>query len=74
MTEWISVKDRLPDFNILVLGTDGTNYCLAESFDNGCNKGICRIEDEIECDGPYKLVYHITHWMPLPKLPEVNDD
>jgi len=63
VSQWISVKERLPDDNegeILVVGTDKeatTGWCV--------NGRICfRV-------GPlFVQAANITHWMPLPEPPE----
>ena len=56
MSEWINVKDELPNpEDELILGHNG-NYAFECNFDDGywCNIGG---ED-------------ITHWMPLPEPPK----
>ena len=61
MSEWISVKDRLPE--------DGFCHCLFYSASEdmsavgGCHKGVIQANDE--------EVFHnnITHWMLLPEPP-----
>ena len=65
MTDWISVKDRLPEKMKRVLVYDD-------------HEGICkgyRSEDywSFEPCGDYaldSLLYRVTHWMPLPESPK----
>lgn len=83
MAEWISVKDRLPEIveeylsfyeTILVLATNGNKVLIgsfAVSKDDG---GLSFYE---ECYDFIISYYHdmfehkdITHWMPLPPMPE----
>lgn len=57
MSEWISVKDRLPeDGDVLV-------------FD-GISIGILVFENEVFWEDDYPT--HPTHWMPLPDPPRVE--
>lgn len=66
MSEWISVKDRLPNEGAYVLGLsdDGVIECRVT---NGVLKSVwfsshgcgCCAEDDV-----------ITHWMPLPEPPK----
>lgn len=60
--KWISVKDRLPEKQKLVLATDGKNYCLMthDSFGFG----------HYTCEWCNVNNYDVTHWMPLPEKPE----
>lgn len=65
MSEWISVKDRLPEKEIDVLGSaDDPRIMLTVRYSGSiwypnhfCEEGII--------DG-------ITHWMHLPELPKEN--
>ncbi len=60
MSEWISVKDRLPEDNkrILVYVLDNGTGC------------ICFYHKPKNLNNP-RLVWHkITHWMPLPETPK----
>ncbi len=57
--EWISVKDRLPEYDAFVIGCDA-----AETMDIG---QVNYISGEFfDLDGEPAPV---THWMPLPELP-----
>ena len=66
MTEWISVKDRLPKaFQEVILPYNGAiylGYLTAETFPRWCIPSF----DDIE----YVDVDDLTHWMPLPEMPE----
>ena len=73
MNEWISVKDRLPEYDIPVLVTyiglgDKKPYSDAVAMWslelNGYNGGWVWTLDESEVE------VKITHWMPLPKPPK----
>ena len=58
--EWISVKDRLPEKDEYVLC-----FCnIGDGF-----QAIFHYGKERKFDGTA-----VTHWMPLPKPPEVNTD
>ena len=60
--EWISVKDRLPDFFESVLAFDGGSIYLGYRLKIG----------EIEHFWSHNTIddnKEFTHWMPLPKLP-----
>ena len=73
MSEWISVKDRLPDedeLRVLVVANGRINdvilqgaYELAEYLGNGVwildNTLIAETQD-----------FEVTHWMPLPEPPK----
>lgn len=67
---WISVKDRLPEDNQdCIVAKRGDIYCkdgvMFGQFDQGY-QGRWRFENDcgtIDC---------ITHWMPMPKPPEVK--
>lgn len=62
--EWISVKDRLPDKGVVVLVSDGSDYPgIAELVLRDSGRLIWE-------DGNFREVKHITHWMPMPKVPK----
>lgn len=57
---WISVKDRLPDFDQYVL------WCVKE--------GNCFVE-ALDKDGDFALEYqNVTHWMPLAAAPNPDEE
>ena len=66
MSEWISVKDRLPDdgMNVLVanIGT-GTQYVSHKDL-------IWRNENDFFVPTSYFHGFKFTHWMPLPEPPK----
>ena len=68
MSEWISVKDRLPE-----------GECLAVSNCRGFSYGEYLIgyigEDESSdtgymCESDNEILSNATHWMPLPEQPK----
>ena len=68
MTEWISVKDRLPEDDgfYLVYTTDGfVSEWQVDEFYLDTNYGW--IGERFAPD------WKVTHWMPLPELPQVNN-
>ena len=67
MNEWISVEERLPRVNRVIV--------WAESYDDRpfmaihTSSGWYDLEDR-DCDGDYPWVFGVTHWMPLPEPPD----
>lgn len=68
MLEWISVKYKLPAENIEVLACDNYDIRIAE-YGIGYVENVERqgwwIDQNFDWD-------EVTHWMPLPSLPEKN--
>lgn len=64
MSEWISIKDRLPESDKKVLITDGRNMMVSWYYRWN---GMIRWVDTL-------YVRDITHWMPLPESPESEGD
>ena len=56
MTEWISVKDKLPEPWTEVLIWRGPEYPIVSS--------------EVTPTGLWCHFFNITHWMPLPEPPK----
>lgn len=63
MTDWISVKDRLPEKWCPVLVSNGLLVNEGYLDDQGKWKRF---------DEDFYIFSEITHWMPLPKPPEVG--
>jgi len=67
MMDWISVKDRLPNDDRRVLGTDGEKHEI-----------VCCINSDFEWVsatgdyGNFTSIKWVTYWMPLPERPK-ND-
>jgi hypothetical protein len=62
--KWIPVSERLPEDEKLVLCLTNTGWYWIARY-NDCG-------DEMWCDGEsWASKTYITHWMPLPKPPEV---
>lgn len=57
---WISVKDRLPNFEQPVLAYSGEELGIGFAYLDGDGKWYGDCGD-------------VTHWMPLPEPPEVED-
>ena len=64
--EWIDVKIRLPN--------TGTDVLVGEAFEGGIiNAFVANLGREWRVNCPcnsYNVAQDITHWMPLPELPE----
>lgn len=70
MSEWISVNDSLPAEKRVVLLLDDGEYGVGFiwGYMLGTGKPVWAIKDHSD------RVHHVTHWMPLPELPESEDD
>jgi len=68
MSEWISVKDRLPD------EADEQYICYCTHLNNKSELVVALLwngETWGECEhGGGVLNEYVTHWMPLPESPE----
>lgn len=63
--EWISVDERLPEPNKLVL-------CIWEREDDGWNYGFARYQRENVWYVSNEGMPRVTHWMPLPEPPKMK--
>lgn len=66
MSEWISVKDRLPEYD---------HDCIVANINEGSVYVGCYVEDRWKYKGekhenPWR---NVTHWMPFPSLPNQFD-
>ena len=76
---WISVKDYLPCNNPNDIHFSFTNYVIAIDEDKNIIIAFMRKDKNdkwVWCsDDDYDLSYRIiTHWMPIPKLPENKNE
>ena len=69
--EWISVKDRLPNFHEYVLIYKNNNINLIGCYRESDN-GIWDIYYSNGCEGEGEN--KVTHWMPLPNKPLNKQD
>lgn len=90
---WISVKDKLPDFEEIIIFTDGSRIAFGEYNEKTQSKYFylnnTNVRDEFlkndpeineeKCGfiseyAPWSEIdsSEVTHWMPLPKTPEVK--
>jgi len=70
--EWISVKDRLPEEPLqTIIVSNRKKVCIAVySIVNIVVIAYYRLNGEWYCSEYESLPWKITHWMPLPSLPE----
>lgn len=62
MNEWISVKDRLPEFlDEVLLFTSAGNIYIGMFYEKHENYTVA--------GDSYGFLYDVTHWMPLPEPP-----
>lgn len=64
MSDWISVKDKLPDdvFDFVIAYADGAMSTIGYSRDSGFYE-VYPIKTQL-------VIGDITHWMPLPAPPK----
>lgn len=76
MSEWISVNDRLPEFEEetvlhVLLKDDGLGVWLPARYDQLLEKAWWIPQREIFVYGGIENALHlITHWKPLPEPPK----
>lgn len=67
MSEWISVKDRLPERGeVIAFSPTYKEYMIGRLCESSIEGIYCR------CDGCE--LYQVTHWMPLPEPPKEGGD
>lgn len=73
-SEWISVKDRMPENNDSVLC-----YCENITIQGGtthtvgsCDCGFWFLQNGVGVQSYPNREWEVTHWMALPEPPEVN--
>jgi len=69
MTEWISIKDSLPqDMECVIAWGDNDIYML--TFKKNSDKRHKNISGYFDDSSGEAYFNEITHWMPLPKPPK----
>ena len=78
MSEWISVKDKLPELSTLVALLNTDRHMNTGNDDFECNWAgagwLCHLGHNywsIIGETNAMSIDAVTHWMPLPELPEV---
>ena len=79
MDKWISIKDKMPDFDVYVIGF----FNLIEQETRGINVAIVKYEEAYFDDESNRWSSWdsflnsrgdlLTHWMLIPKSPEVKE-
>lgn len=74
MSEWISVKDRVPDDYVevfyIALNENGSKERMTGHRENGRWTHCCLWYSTIHLNDEIK----VTHWMPLPEPPVMESD
>lgn len=75
MSEWISVKDHLPEHNqrVLIFAESKEGFDTIIQISHIGNVGLFPSTPTWDWIAPFQyffMNYEITHWMPLPKPPE----
>ena len=72
MSEWVDVKDRVPDTKDYVLVAEwysGVNYGMVKAYYNS-TWFIDKDSVDVWGDASVGLGFDPTHWMPLPESPK----
>lgn len=71
MSEWISVEDRLPEYDEEVLIFDGRiSAAIYTPRDNECDGFM---GEGLDSYGNAYFYDDVTHWMPLPEPPKEDE-
>lgn len=71
MSEWISVKDKLPENNVTVLAycEKTKKYFIGNAIYRCFSDGVYWRHEGAR-GAMYTVTSKVTHWMPLPEPPE----
>lgn len=68
MAEWVSIKERLPEQDEIVLLSDGKTYFFG--WLHGFSNKLCYVNEYLAERNRSIEESGITHWMPMPELPK----
>jgi len=68
--EWISIKERLPEENVYEVLVKVDEPFFGTSTPRMIVAYYSEEFSQWRCELTSKEVYHVTHWMPLPKPPK----
>jgi len=71
---WISVKDKIPEENISVIGCDINGITTDDREPIKCHREGKKYYWLNEYNYAEYVPVNITHWMPLPEPPEDNHE
>ena len=68
--KWISVEDRLPEREVLAANFAPRTYGYKEYIIGYVSREKCTEPGKCYAENDYEILYDVTHWMPLPVMPE----
>ena len=68
--KWISVEDRLPEREVLAANFAPKTYGYKEYIIGYVSREKCTESGKCYAENAYEILYNVTHWMPLPGMPE----
>lgn len=72
MPRWISVKERLPDGEVLALNNLQGSYGYQEYLIGYVGEDY-QSDSGYLCENDDAILTNVTHWMPLPKPPKEDE-
>ena len=68
--KWISVEDRMPEREVLAANFAPRTYGYKEYIIGYVSREKCTEPGKCYASNDYEILYNVTHWMPLPSMPE----
>lgn len=72
--KWISVEDRLPNVEVLAANFAPKTYGYKEYIIGYVSVEKCTEHGKYCASNDYEILYNVTHWMPLPSMPEPSKE